>query len=74
MAVGAEMERFALDAAKTDDRQVASIYMKHGAKVQTLDEAAVAKWVTIARQSAWKDYAERSPSCAKFMELANKVK
>jgi hypothetical protein len=68
------MERFAMDAAKADDRQVASIYAKRGAKVQTLDEVAVAKWVAIARESAWKDYAARSPSCAKFMELANKVK
>jgi TRAP-type transport system periplasmic protein len=74
MQVGAEMERFAMDAAKADDRLVSSIYAKRGAKVQTLDDAAVAKWVAIARESAWKDYAERSPSCAKFMELANKVK
>jgi TRAP-type transport system periplasmic protein len=74
MNVGAEMERFALEAAKADDRLVASIYAKRGAKVQTLDEAAVAKWVALARDSAWKDYAERSQSCAKFMELANKVK
>ncbi len=74
MQVGAEMERFAMEAAKADDSMVASIYAKRGAKVQTLDEAAVAKWVAIARESAWKDYAQRSPSCAKFMELANKVK
>jgi TRAP-type C4-dicarboxylate transport system substrate-binding protein len=74
MQVGAELERFAMESAKADDRQVASIYTKHGAKVLTLDDAAVAKWVAIARESAWKDYAEKSASCARFMELANKVK
>jgi TRAP-type transport system periplasmic protein len=73
MQVGGELERFGTEQARADDKKVADVYLKDGAKVATLDQAAVNKWVAIARNSAWKDYAAKSPGCARFIELAEKV-
>jgi TRAP-type C4-dicarboxylate transport system substrate-binding protein len=73
LQVGGELERFGTDQARADDRKVADVYLKAGAKVATLDQAAVGKWVAIARDTAWKDYAGKSASCAHFIELAEKV-
>ncbi len=73
MQVGAEMEKFGTEQARLDDKLVADVYIKAGAKVHDLDDAAVAKWRTLARETAWKDYASRSPSCARLLSLAEKV-
>ena len=73
LEVGGEMERFGTESAKADDKRVAEVYLKAGAKVSDLDQTAINKWVAVARDSAWKDYAERSASCARFMSLAQKV-
>jgi TRAP-type C4-dicarboxylate transport system substrate-binding protein len=73
MAVGADLEKFALTAAKADDDQVAAVYQKAGAKVVDLDKATVKKWQDIARTTAWKDYGERSENCAKLLKLAEKT-
>jgi hypothetical protein len=51
MAVGAEQEKFATDAARADDKAAAEVYAKAGAKVYDLDEATVKKWQDIARDS-----------------------
>ncbi len=73
MAVGAEMEKLAVEGAKADDKLVAEIYAKAGAKVYDLDEATVRKWQGIARDTAWKDFAEKSESCAAMMKAAQKL-
>jgi len=73
MTVGAEMEKLALDGARADDAQVADAYIKAGATVHELTDSALAKWVSLARTTAWKDFAERSDSCAKLLSLAEKV-
>jgi len=73
MAVGADLEKFALTAAKADDDQVAAVYQKAGAKVVDLDKAIVKKWQDIARTTAWKDYGERNENCAKLLKLAEKT-
>jgi TRAP-type C4-dicarboxylate transport system substrate-binding protein len=73
MAVGAEMEQFAMTAAQADDKAVAAIYQKAGAKVVDLDAAAVKKWQDIARVTAWKDFAGRNASCANLLKLAEKL-
>ena len=44
MAVGAELEKFAVDSAKADDIAVADVYAKAGAKVFDLDDATLKKW------------------------------
>jgi TRAP-type C4-dicarboxylate transport system substrate-binding protein len=73
MAVGAEMEKFALDAAKKDDIDVATVYQKAGAKVVDLSGATIKKWQDIARKTAWKDYGERNEGCAKLLALAQQT-
>jgi TRAP-type C4-dicarboxylate transport system substrate-binding protein len=73
MTVGAEMEKFALEGARADDAQVADAYIKAGAKVYDLPDAALAKWVALARTSAWKDYAEKNEGSARLLKLAEKV-
>ena len=73
MAVGAEMEQFARKSAQLDDSLVAAVYQKSGAKVVDLSEATVKKWQTIARATAWKDYAEKNENCAKLLKLAEKT-
>ena len=41
MAVGADLEKFAVDSAMADDVAVAGVYVKAGAKVSDLDDAAL---------------------------------
>ena len=73
MAVGAELEAFARKSAQEDDAAVAAIYQKAGAKVVDLPPATVKKWQAIARTTAWKDYGDKSASCAKLLALAEKT-
>ena len=61
MGLGGEMEAFATTEAEKDDQQVADIYAKKGAKVSDMDDAIVEKWRVIARDTAWKECAPRSP-------------
>ncbi len=73
MDVGAELEKFGAEQAKIDDKVVADIYTKAGAKIYDLDANAIKKWQALARETAWKDYAEKSPGCAKMLQLAEKT-
>jgi TRAP-type C4-dicarboxylate transport system substrate-binding protein len=73
MAAGAEMEKFGLEAAKDDDKTAALAYARAGSKVTDVDAAIVDKWKAIARDSAWKDYAEKNESCASLLKAAEKV-
>ncbi|MFZ6874911.1 TRAP transporter substrate-binding protein DctP [Undibacterium sp. Di27W] len=73
MTVGAELEAFAIKAAKQDDIAVATVYEKKGAKVVDLNAATVKKWQAIARTTAWKDYADKNENCAKLLKLAEKL-
>jgi TRAP-type C4-dicarboxylate transport system substrate-binding protein len=73
MAVGAELERFAVEAAKADDQAVANVYQKAGAKVYDLSAATVKKWQAIARDTAWKDFAGKNERCARLLKLAEKT-
>ena len=70
MAVGAELEVFARDAAKADDKAAADIYAKAGAKVYDIDDPTLKKWQAIARDTAWKDFGERNESCAALVKAA----
>jgi TRAP-type transport system periplasmic protein len=71
--VGAEMEAFALHEAQLDDVAVAAVFAKAGAKVVALTEPVVREWQQIGRDTAWKDYAERGPGCARLLTLAQKL-
>jgi TRAP-type C4-dicarboxylate transport system substrate-binding protein len=72
MAVGAELEPFAVESAKADDNAVAAVYQKAGAKVFDLDEATLAKWQALARP-VWKDFSDKNENCAKLLAAAQKL-
>ncbi len=74
LQVGTEMEAFALEGARADDRAVAQAYTKAGAQVHELGDDALAQWVTLARQTAWKDFGGKNASCARLLALAEQVK
>jgi TRAP-type C4-dicarboxylate transport system substrate-binding protein len=73
LALGAELETFGTHEAMADDVKVAEVYAKKGAKVADLDDAIVEKWSAIARVTAWKDYADRTPLAAELLKLAEAV-
>jgi TRAP-type C4-dicarboxylate transport system substrate-binding protein len=73
MELGAELEQFGTKEAMADDQKVAEVYNKKGAKVSDLDEATVDKWRAIARDTAWKDYAAKTPLSGELIKLAEQV-
>jgi TRAP-type C4-dicarboxylate transport system substrate-binding protein len=73
LALGTELEAFGRKGAQDDDSEVAKVYQKAGAKVSELDAATVGKWRDIARETAWKDYATKTPTAAKLLKLASDV-
>jgi TRAP-type C4-dicarboxylate transport system substrate-binding protein len=72
MAVGADLEKFAVDSAKADDIAVADVYAKKGAKVADLDDATLKRWQALARP-VWKDFSDKNENCAKLLALAEKL-
>jgi TRAP-type C4-dicarboxylate transport system substrate-binding protein len=73
MAIGTELESFGTKEAMADDQKVAEVYTKKGAKVFDMDDAIVEKWRAIARDTAWKDYAQKTPLSAELIKLAENV-
>ena len=73
MAVGAEQEKFAQDAARTDDKLVAEIYTKAGAKAYDIDGPTLAKWQAIAKATAWKDFGERNETTKALLAAAQQL-
>lgn len=73
MTIGTEMEKFALDNAKSDDQAVANVYTKAGGKAYDMSDATVKKWQAIARDTAWKDFAAKNESCARILKLVEKT-
>lgn len=73
MAVGAEMEPFGTAGAREDDVRVEQVFSKAGATVSELDAATVGRWRDIARDTAWKDFAARSESCAQLLRMGESV-
>lgn len=73
MAAGAELEAFGTTGAKADDLAVEDVYKKKGASVHELSEKAMDEWRVLARATAWKDYADKSASCAELLKLAEAV-
>lgn len=73
MDIGADMEKFALQAAMADDDHVAEVWEKKGLKVFDMDKEQADKWKAVALTTCWKEYKEKSASCAEFLELSQKV-
>src|SRR5262249_37926599 len=74
VALGAGRRRSEPRKAMADDQKVADVYAKKGAKVFDMDDAIVDKWRAIARNTAWKDYAQKSPLSAELIKLAEDVR
>ena len=72
MAVGADLEKFALRMAQSDDAAVATVYAHAGARVLDMDGETLKKWQEMARTTAWADFGGRSENCAKLLALAEK--
>ena len=73
MAIGLEMEKFGVKEAMADDEKVADVYARKGLQVADLNDATVEKWRAIARDTAWKDYAGKTPLSAELLKLADSV-
>jgi TRAP-type transport system periplasmic protein len=73
LTAGAELEKFATEGAKADDQKVAATYEHAGGKAFDLSAATVERWRTLARGTAWKDFAGRSDSCARMLKLAEQT-
>ena len=71
--VGAELEPFGTEAAKQDDEEVARVYAAKGVKVHDLTDEHIEKWKTLARNTAWKDFAGKSKRAADLLRLAEAV-
>lgn len=73
MAVGADLEAFARNAARSDDAAVAAVYARAGARVVDMNAEALRKWQAVARTNAWREYGERNANCAKLLQLAEQT-
>ena len=73
VALGGELEEFGTREAMADDQKVAEVYARKGARVSDLDAATVDKWRAIARETAWKDYAAKTPLSAELLKLAEGI-
>jgi TRAP-type C4-dicarboxylate transport system substrate-binding protein len=74
MEVGASLEKFALEAAKSDDARLVDVYTKNGSKVFDMDDATFAKWRAIAQQTAWEDFAKNVKDGRRWLDMATAVK
>jgi TRAP-type C4-dicarboxylate transport system substrate-binding protein len=74
MEVGASLEPFAIQACKEDDKELADVYSKAGAKVHDMDEKTFLMWRDLARKSAWKNFEDNVKNGKKLMEMAEGVK
>ena len=73
LAVGADLESFARRSAQMDDAAVAALYQGNGGRTVDLSGETLRKWQDLARNTAWKDYADRNANCAKLLALAEKT-
>ncbi|MFD1625554.1 TRAP transporter substrate-binding protein DctP [Azospirillum griseum] len=71
--VGLEMENFGYTAAQEDDARIAQIYGKAGVSTADMTADAVKRWTDIARDTAWKDFAERTKDGARLLKLAEQA-
>ena len=73
MAVGEEMIPFNLAGAKFDDLELSRVFAAAGVAVHPMEDATVDRWQAIARESSWKQFAEKTPLAARMLKLAEAV-
>lgn len=74
MEVGASLEPFAMEGAKKDDKLLAEVYAKAGNKVVDMDQASFDKWLAVARETSYKNFAENVPNGKQLLDMALSVK
>jgi hypothetical protein len=52
---------------------VVKVYAKRDIKAYDIDPAQADKWKAVARETCWKDYADKSASNAEFLKLSQQV-
>lgn len=72
--VGASLEPFAKESAMADDKELANVFAKAGAKVVDMDEASFLKWQAIAKDTAYKDFAATVKNGQQLLDMALSVK
>ncbi|HQR12463.1 MAG TPA: TRAP transporter substrate-binding protein DctP [Casimicrobiaceae bacterium] len=72
--VGASLEPFAKESAQADDKELANVFTKAGAKVVDMDEAAFLKWQAVAKDTAYKDFAANVKNGQQLLDMALSVK
>ena len=73
MDIGADMEKFGMERAKADDEEVVKVYAKRDIKAYDIDQAQADKWKAVAKDTCWKEYADKSASNAEFLKLSQEV-
>lgn len=71
--MGEDLEPYGLAASREDDRALAEVYAKAKVAVHEMDPGALDEWREVARNSAWKSYAERSKSTERFLQWAEEA-
>lgn len=74
MEVGADLEKFAIEESRKDDARLAEAYTKAGNKADDMDDASFEKWRELAKNTAWKDFAEKTKNGQKLLDMALSVK
>ncbi|MFJ7566270.1 TRAP transporter substrate-binding protein DctP [Herminiimonas sp. NPDC097707] len=74
MEVGVSLEKFAMEESKKDDVRLGEVYAKNGATASDMDDAAFAKWRELAKQTAWKNFAENVKNGQQLLDMAQAVK
>jgi len=73
LTAGEEMIPFNLAGAKADDAELARVYAAAGIDVTPMSNDAVDAWQQVARDSAWKIYAEKTKLAAQMLKMAQEV-
>lgn len=74
MEVGASLEKFAMEESIKDDSRMAEAYAKAGNKVDDMDDTSFAKWRELAKNTAWKDFVEKTKNGQQLLDMALAVK
>lgn len=70
MAAGQKAEDFFFDAAVSLDTKLVEIYKKNGVEVVSMTPEQQAKWIAIAKDSSYKNFAEKVPGGKELIEKA----
>ena len=73
LAVGEELEPWALAKAQADDVELNKVYEKAGVKVNQFNAEQLGKWREVAARSSWKEFADKSEQAARFLKMAEAV-